>query len=96
MSVEIKREKERTVRIRIRRMRIRSRCDVALAIPDLETSGSLDPDPRKVAQRWPESDRDCGSASGPIAASHFEQIFMKEKNQISKLLRNGRVAKRIG
>jgi hypothetical protein len=37
-------------------MRIRSRYEVALVIPDLETDGSLDPDPRKVAQRWPESD----------------------------------------
>jgi hypothetical protein len=35
-------------------MQIRNRYEVTLAIPDLETNGSLDPDPRKVAQRWPE------------------------------------------
>jgi hypothetical protein len=42
-------------------MRICNQGVVALAIPDLETGGSLDPDLRKVAQRLPELDRDCGS-----------------------------------
>jgi hypothetical protein len=65
MSVEVKNGNEGAVRIRIQGMWIRSRYEVALAIPDLETDGSLDPDPRKVAQRWLELNRDCRTGSGP-------------------------------
>jgi hypothetical protein len=59
----MKQEQEWAVRIRIRKVRIRSRYEITLAIPDLETNGNLDPDPQKVAQHWPELDRNCGSGS---------------------------------
>jgi hypothetical protein len=65
MSVEIENDNEGAVRIRIQGMRIPSQYEVALAIPDLETSGSPDPDLRKVAQHWQESDCNCESGSGP-------------------------------
>jgi hypothetical protein len=50
-SVEIEMKAKGRWRSRFKRIRIRSRYEVALAIPDLETVGSLDLDPRKVAQR---------------------------------------------